>query len=369
MREVIGAARRAVVGSLALLWSVGLPAVADAVAQYEITDLGTLGGSSSTALSINASGQVVGWAQNASGNKRAFLWDKGVMRDLGTLGGPTSGAYDVNDSGQVVGWARFSTDFHYHAFLWEGGAMQDLGALAYGDSWAYALNNSGQVVGATASSTGWPHAFLWDDGVMNDLGTLGRHQSVAMGINDLGQVVGQADTSEATEGQAFLWENGVMRELGVYAGLEHSAAHDINDSGQIVGTARKVWSSLHAALWEDGALEYLDAPDTYDSSAWGINALGQVVGWMLRPPTDNEAVLWQDGVMYRLESLVPSDSGWLLTRAESINDRGQIVGNGLHNGLTRAFLLTPIPEPSALGFLGCAFLVAVRRSPRRRGRE
>ena len=42
--------------------------------QYTLTDLGTFGGSQSEAFGINASGQVVGYAQTASGASHAFLY-------------------------------------------------------------------------------------------------------------------------------------------------------------------------------------------------------------------------------------------------------------------------------------------------------
>ena len=37
----------------------------------------------------------------------------------------------------------------------------------------------------------------------------------------------------------------------------------------------------------------------------------------------------------------PAGSGWSLSRAQDINDRGEIVGRGIHNGAQRAFLLSP----------------------------
>src|SRR5947209_6759634 len=44
-------------------------------------------------------------------------WDNGTMIDLGTLGGSTSSAQGINDLGQVVGWANLPGDESYHAFL------------------------------------------------------------------------------------------------------------------------------------------------------------------------------------------------------------------------------------------------------------
>src|SRR5438445_2945213 len=70
-------------------------------------DLGTIGGSSSVALAVNASGQVVGASTLNAGAffpTHAFSWTPaGGMIDLGTLGGSGSGATAVNATGQVVG--------------------------------------------------------------------------------------------------------------------------------------------------------------------------------------------------------------------------------------------------------------------------
>jgi hypothetical protein len=55
--------------------------------------------------------------------------------------------------------------------------------------------------------------------------------------------------------------------------------------------------------------------------------------------------------MSDLNDLIPTDSGWELTAAESINDAGQIVGAGKLDGLTRAFLLTLVANPDPIPFV------------------
>lgn len=57
--------------------------------------------------------------------------------------------------------------------------------------------------------------------------------------------------------------------------------------------------------------------------------------------------------MVDLNSLIDplSGTGWSLLEATDINDAGQIVGTGLYGGLTRAFLLTPVPEPESWAML------------------
>ena len=50
-------------------------------------DLGTLGGGSSQADSINNLGQITGWSLDATGATRAFVYDGGVMLDVASLRG------------------------------------------------------------------------------------------------------------------------------------------------------------------------------------------------------------------------------------------------------------------------------------------
>src|SRR5262245_47336113 len=54
--------------------------------------------------------------------------------------------------------------------------------------------------------------------------------------------------------------------------------------------------------------------------------------------------------MQDLNEMIPADTGWILSYAADINDAGNIVGWGLINGHTHAFLLTP-PSAEMLGNL------------------
>nr|MCU0234153.1 hypothetical protein [Thermoanaerobaculales bacterium] len=55
--------------------------------RYTVVDLGTLGGSLSSAVDIDEEGGVVGSSTTAEGEVHPFVWRDGELVDLGTLGG------------------------------------------------------------------------------------------------------------------------------------------------------------------------------------------------------------------------------------------------------------------------------------------
>ena len=130
------------VAVVALTGGPGAPAGVATAAPSTPTaiDLGTLGGTFSSAFAVNADGQVVGCSTTAGdAAQHAFSWtEAGGMVDLGTLGGSSSYAFAVNASGQVVGCSSIAGDAAQHAFSWtEAGGMVDLGTLGGTFSWRH----------------------------------------------------------------------------------------------------------------------------------------------------------------------------------------------------------------------------------------
>jgi probable HAF family extracellular repeat protein len=103
-----------------------------------MVDIGTLGGTNSWGRDINNLGHIVGESgvDDAAGRHytRGFVWANGSMVDMGSLRtDPTQGfgtASAINDAGQVVGWADNDSS-ERRAVIWENGTLQDLNDLIY----------------------------------------------------------------------------------------------------------------------------------------------------------------------------------------------------------------------------------------------
>jgi uncharacterized protein (TIGR03437 family) len=313
-------------------------------APYTITDLGTLGGMTSYATGINASGQVVGSATTGAGEDHPFVYGGGSMTDLGTLGGTIANAATaINAGGQIVGVSPVTpgTDFPHDAFLYANGRMTDIGSLGGGVAGAFGINASGDIVGSSDVRGGATHhAFRYHNGTMIDLGTLGGAVSDAVGINDSGQIAGGADTAGGGPYHPFLYGGGTMADVGTLGGTT-GHANAINNGGQLAGVSQLAGNAAeHAFLYGNGVMTDLGTLGGATSSASAINGNGDVVGASATASAGQHAFLYRNGTMIDLNTRIPAGSGWTLTGASGINDQGQVVGTGIVNGHAHAYLLT-----------------------------
>ncbi|MDX2200058.1 MAG: hypothetical protein SF069_13940 [Phycisphaerae bacterium] len=345
-------------GSVTRSAVVAAIAGAAAASDFQVIDLGTLGGALSSATALNESGDVAGVSTVIVGEAlHAFRWSGGTMIDLGALPNhPQSSAFAINAAGDVVGLSYSLGELDEAAVIWRGaGAVDSIGAFT-----ARSINDLGIVVGVArpiSNAIAGMGAVRWENGASQMLGTLGGDASAAHAINDVGWIVGQSEPQAARPPHAFVWINGAMHDLGTLGG-DYSVANDVNGAGQVVGVARRADGVMHAFRFEVSASGVVtqrtdlgDLGGQY-SAAYGINRQGLVVGTSF-----DRAFLYQGGVMTNLNDRIPAGSGWVLTRATAINDRMQIVGEGRHNGSVRAFLLNP--PPALAGDMNCDGFVTV----------
>jgi probable HAF family extracellular repeat protein len=249
------------------------------------------------------------------------------VADLGTLGGSQASAYRINQSGHAAGWSH-TTAGDIQAFVHGTAGISPL--MASGQSQANGMNNLGAVVGSVQEH-GRSTAALWDGGTLIDLGTLGGLNASAMDINDAGQIVGSASIPSGS-GRAFLYDGGSMKDLGTLGGASSSSATAINSSGQIVGWSH--WSSgaFRAFLWStDIGMQSIGG---FGSYAMDINDAGQVVGHSRIATGYLHAFVYSDGVTTDLGTLGGGSS-----YAYGINNAGDVVGySWTSGGSTRAFL-------------------------------
>ncbi len=354
---------------------------------YSITDLGTLGGSSSSATAINASGDVVGTASLA-GNaaSHAVLWSSGQATDLGTLGGNYSTALGINSVGDIVGKADSSSQSNLPFLIQSGGSMSDLMTVPTSYSYiltANAISDTGVIVGLGDIFKGIPapatplaeapgsglnvinatssnfikngYAYDYHNQTLSEIGDSNQGQNEFYAITGA-TAVGVSSTTTSLQQQAVTADvqTRVSQNLPTFGGDTSTDAYGAATSadGQttyVVGSHYGSPNGLAAALWTITSGGTSISPLSSGSVAEAVNSAGTVVGYDTN--VDLAWVWTSANGTGTLNSLIPPSSGWNLQRATGINNNGWICGTGVINGVSHAFLLKPdtTPPTASLG--------------------
>ncbi len=313
-------------------------------------DIGSLGGGCTKLAALSDAGHVVGASTLSTGfyPSRAFIWTRSAgMVDLGTLGGTESVAVDVNAAGQVTGWSRNASE-QVRAFFWSAGTgMVDLGTLGGAYSMPHAINASGQVAVTSTRSDGLSAAFVWSpNGSRAEvLSTAGLPNAIS-DLNDAGQAVGSWTGTDGAS-RSFLWDPvSGMTDLGTFGG-KSSSAWRINAGGSVIGNVtgsdgvdRGYLWARSAGLTDLGAL----AGSTAYTYPYDINRYGTVVGRTLGSDALEHGFVWTAARgMQAAESLVQNPpANLIITPVRAISDNGSLVAS-------QALLLSPTATAPVVG--------------------
>ena len=241
-----------------------------------------------------------------NGELRAFLHDGRSLINLGKPAGSSgSRALGVNSSLQVVGYSTTTIGSSEQAFLSSGNpdAFTVVAPPGTSTSRAVAVNDSGTLLirsGDTNSFLAWVRR---PDGSFENLGTPAGHSSPnPVSIANNGLILAEV--------------------LHTASGTRRLASHLTGEGWTVLEDSSTRWTQFEGGRMNGFRL------------AAGTARTNSVSGSPV-------AVLRAAGRWYALNDLVPTNSGWNLETATSLNEDGFIVGTGRRNGIQSAFLAIP----------------------------
>jgi len=311
-------------------------------AAYTIDDLGTLGGDDVHAHDINIEGQVVGWAKIANGDDHAFFWSKkkgirdlhvpswdGILTNNPSTDGP-SFALAINDHGMIAikSATQYSAFGVSQTFVYWHGVLSKISSPSHSTA-PVDINNRGDILMQGSDETMMAAMVIIKEGNRQARAVV---EGIAYAINDRGMMIAYPDYETApisAHDKARLLPHG-------FALSDHAAVLEGYNHHQYSLIVRHGRSSLSFAE-ESGKLSVV--ANQINNQAVFVGTAGVTQSGS----TTNFPVVRDGTILRDLNSLIPANSGWKILTANAINDKGQIAGEGLHDGKNRAFLLTPIP--------------------------
>jgi hypothetical protein len=330
--------------------------------QYQIFDIGVVdvGDSFSQGLGVSPAGIAVGRSIRNDGS-HGFTWTQnGGIVGLPHLAGRSfCVSNSANDNGVVVGTGA-TTVFGSGRLpvIWQNGVVSQLPLPAgqtLGD--ANSVNASGVAVGSVNAGSD-QRGVIYSGGsatIITQTTPNGSFFLTAFGINDSGRIVGQGiDPQNAARNVGIVYDIGqnMAFEVGALPGNNGALAFGVSNNGYVVGASMQNQGLGLPFMWSEanGMVAIPLASGTSLGQAQSVNSAGWVVG------TDGGAFavpfLYDGTNTYRLQDLVPANSGWDLSMntsssAMAISENNIIVGTGVHNGDTHAYAMVPVaPTPT-----------------------
>ena len=302
---------------------------------------------------LNAADQVVGDIPDPSpdtSNGHAALWSDGVLTRLPEQPGATkSDAFAISAGGRIVGdnyVPVVPTPYgsnEVHALYWDGVTaptqVEPLDTVPGRDySQALAVDAAGDVVGLADQVGG----FLYHGGVLSPVG----HGEGAGGGTTVGAITADGSRllgtySDLVSFGYYLWSGSapdapgtkldLTPETGVFSSLSGAGSvnglvmNDLAGDGAVIGFKDSGGTPNVRThyLRLPGGTEILIA--TGPASLNAVNAQHVVAG-AIPVGAIPHAATWQDGTFTDLNTLLPPNSGLVLTEATAINDAGDVAG-------------------------------------------
>ena len=323
---------------------VALAASDNGAPRYQVTVIAPLPGLDWVALGdINNSGHAVGASGSATSSFRVpVIYRNGQVERLADFRGA---AVAVNDFDQVIGY--FGDEENPAEFLWTGGPVINLTQIAGENLLLVAINNRGEISGRyhQLDPEGGQRVFMYRDGVFRTLGAWPGAQPTSM--NNLGQIAGFYDGPDGLW-HAVLFRDGGLQELGGLPGAEMSIAYSINDRGDVAGGSffPGVFQ-VRTFLYRNGKLRDIGTLGDNATSPLRINNSGDILGISAVDSENFRVFLYHHNKMHDLNDLILPNSRWQMFGADSINDRGEIIGTAIdrENPGIHTVLLTPVDPP------------------------
>lgn len=299
--------------------------------RYTLVDLGD----ATCAVAVNRAGDVAG---DNVGSYHPGVYRGGRWHLLSAK----SDVAAINRSGDTAGW-HYVHNGPIVGMVWPHNGEPITITFGSSSVWAYGINDNETAVGYFQTAGQLDQCFVWTpDSGFTHLYSDQFQRCDAMAVNNFGQVTGLA--TYTSWGNAFLWSNGRFVNLGTPDGTLATYGLALNDKSQVVGWALvdELQDTEAAFLW-DGSMHNLDPEQHYyESEATSINNSGQIVGWAKKGYDSYlMAVRFAHSDIIHLDREVTNLGYWRLEMATSINDKGVIVGCGLNAGQGRAFMLVP----------------------------
>jgi probable HAF family extracellular repeat protein len=264
---------------------------------------------------------------------------------------PQVDARGMNDNGDVVGRIYKENDGAYllvtsDVVVWRHGKMVSR-HLKYNPD-GCAINNAGEIayverpaMESKNTETNGDEAYFLSHNKSYDLGP-----GDPCSLNNKRQVVVNLYNNYTNTAEIFLWSSGHMKAIKIpkkFGRVQEIVG--INDQGQIAGSISIGYTGKdypndelkRAFVWKNGIVKILGTLGKGSTEAFAMNNRGEIVGKSDVRDNAPHAILYGKSSLCDLNNLIPASKDFVLTSANAINDKGQIVC-GSNKGV---YLLTP----------------------------